>query len=108
MIPQALDERGVEPLDVVALGIKQEHLVADDGHGQEKHGADGHRQSGRAHPQRESVPVHVGVLLPGVHVLVARLTPELAKYQVGGKVQKHEEQEGNYVLPDGVVKLLFL
>ena len=50
-----LYERAVEPLDVVAVGVEDEHLIAGDGHGQEKSGADADRESSRAEPEADPV-----------------------------------------------------
>lgn len=42
--PRTMDEGAIEPLDVVVPREGQQHLVADDGEGQEKDSAQGDRQ----------------------------------------------------------------
>lgn len=46
-----MDEGAVEPLDVVVLGEGEQHLVADDGEGQEENGAQRHSQGEGTEPQ---------------------------------------------------------
>ena len=44
-------ERGVEPLDVITLGVQKQDFVADNRNGEEQDGTHGDGQSRRAHPQ---------------------------------------------------------
>ena len=46
-----MDERAVEPAHVVALREGDQHLVGQDGDGQQQHGAHGHREREGAQPQ---------------------------------------------------------
>lgn len=52
-LPRAptVDEGPIQPLDVVVLGEGEQHLVADDGEGQQKDSAQRHGQGEGAQPQ---------------------------------------------------------
>jgi len=59
-----VDEGAVQPLDVVVVGEGEQHLVADDGEGQQEDGAQRHGQGEGAEPQpagRTSRRVPAGV-----------------------------------------------
>lgn len=49
-----MDEGAVEPLHVVAVREGEQHLIGQDGDGQEQDGAHRHRQGERAQPQPAS------------------------------------------------------
>ena len=59
-IPDAVDEAGVEPLDVPGPRVPVQHLVTDGRYGQQHGGSHGNRQRETAAPQRYLVDPEVG------------------------------------------------
>lgn len=57
-----VDEGPVQPLDVVVVGEGEQHLVADDGEGEQQHGAQRHGQGEGAQPQPARDPTWVSEL----------------------------------------------
>ena len=86
-----LYERAVEPLDVVAVGVEDEHLIAGDGHGQEKSGADADRESSRAEPEAD--PVDRRLVLVDREEVVLAAPPAEAWYKRIARYVKYEEEQ---------------
>lgn len=57
-----VDEGPVQPLDVVVVGEGEQHLVADDGEGEQQHSAQRHGQGEGAQPQPARDPTWVSEL----------------------------------------------
>lgn len=87
-----MNEGPVQPLDVVVLGEGEQHLVADDGEGQEEDGTQRHSQGEGAEPQPAGgTSITAGSGLPlGV---TARLCPPASPAPTGHGVPAEEEAE---------------
>lgn len=86
IVEATLYEGTVQPLDVVAVGVDDEHFVGDDGDGQEEDGADGDGQRERAQPGADAVDCDL--VLVGAVVVFAALPLEATQQ---GKTQQVEE-----------------
>jgi hypothetical protein len=106
-IPQAMDERRVEPLPVVALmrSRDQDHLIGHYRHGQQQNSAKTRGQRKRAQPRAHSIGYGVLVVQ---HVLVRFLGHAHLSYRkVGYGIQKNVDHDADEYFADRVVKLLF-
>lgn len=86
-----MNEWRIEPLDVITVGINDEHLVRHDRDGQEEHRPDGHGKWEGAEPGADPVDGHL-VLVRAVVVLAT--VPAVAAQQAeAGQVEQQEQQQ---------------
>lgn len=86
-----LYERAVEPLDVVAVGVKYEDLVARDGDGQKESRADGDGEGDGAQPEAD--PEDGRFILVDGEVVLAVPPAKSGDQRVTRDVQEEEEQQ---------------
>ena len=104
-VPEAVQERRVEPLPVVAVRRENDDLVGHDGHGQQEDGAEARGQRERAQPDAHAVRDRVLVV---EHVVVALFG--LAQERdgaIGQSVEEAVDEDADEDLAYGVVELLF-
>ena len=105
-VPQAVQQRRVEPLPVEAVRRERDQLARHDAHGQQEDGAEARGQRERAQPDAHAVGEGVLVV---EHVLVGLLgLAQQADGEVGERVQKAVDEDAHDDLAYVVVELLLL
>ena len=105
MIPQATDQRRVEPLHIIAAGVEEKDFIAEDRDWQEEGGSNRDSQGKRAHSQTDPPNHHFSFPLQ-IFILVA--VKVASQDEVAGNVQDSKKEEEDDVFSDGVVEGLLL
>lgn len=87
VVPEALDERAVEPLNVVAVWVEQQDFVAYDREGQKEHRPYRHRKREDTKQKAYSIDLEL-VLLGWVEILAVTSSESLDQC-----IASHEQQQ---------------